>query len=100
AHIDLFAGARIAADTGRPVLDREGAEAAQFDPITPRHGIADLVENGVDDVLDIALEQMRVLRGELFDKFGLDHQRLRLDPPPRAGAGSTCQSRGKPSSGT
>ena len=56
------AGARIAPGAGRPVLDREGAEAAQLDPVAARHRGDDLIEDGVDDVLDVALIEMRVLR--------------------------------------
>jgi hypothetical protein len=78
AHIHLFAGARIASHARRTVLHRKGAEAAQFDAITPRHGIADLIEDGVDDVLDVALEQMRILVGKFLDSSDL------IIPPPGA----------------
>src|ERR1700720_2485270 len=44
-HRDLRAGARIAAGAGRTVLDREGAEAAQLDPVAARHRRDDLPEN-------------------------------------------------------
>ena len=59
-----FARARIAAGAGIPLLDRERAEAAQFDPVASRQGVGDRVENRVDDVLDVALIQMRVLLGD------------------------------------
>src|SRR5690554_1155066 len=78
AHIHLLAGTRIAPDAGWPVLHREGAKAAQFDAITARQSIADLIEDRIDDVLDIALEQMRIFRRKLLDKFRLDHPRLHL----------------------
>src|SRR5688572_8036792 len=42
---DMRAGARIAAGTRRPVLDRERAEAAQLDTVTARERTDDLVEN-------------------------------------------------------
>jgi hypothetical protein len=35
-HRDLGAGARIAPDTRRAILDREGAEAAQLDAVAAR----------------------------------------------------------------
>ena len=70
---DMGAGARIAAGARRALLHREGAEAAQFDPIAARHGGDDLAEDGVDDVLDVALIKMRVLRGNALNEFGLDH---------------------------
>src|SRR5690606_19185562 len=80
AHIDLFAGARITPDARRTILHRKGAKAPEFDPVAPRHRIPDFVEDRIDDILDVTLEQMRVFRGELLDKFGLDHQRLRYPP--------------------
>src|SRR5262245_56662934 len=52
---DVRAGARVAAGAGRTILDGERAEAAQLDAIAPRHGGDDLAENGVDDVLHVAL---------------------------------------------
>src|SRR5690242_19307847 len=58
---DMGAGARIAARTGGPVLDREGAKTAQLDPIAARHRGDYLAQDGVDDVLDVALVEMRVL---------------------------------------
>src|SRR5689334_10931212 len=48
---DMRPGARIASGAGRPVLDREGYEAAQFHPITSRHRSDNLVQDCVDDVL-------------------------------------------------
>src|SRR5665647_2768650 len=70
---DMRAGARIAAGARWPVLDREGAEAAQLDAVTLRHGIGDLAEDGVDDVLDVALIEVGVLGGNALDQLGLDH---------------------------
>src|SRR5690606_32615040 len=75
AHVDLFAGAWIAAHARRAVLDRKGPETAQFHPSATGQGIADLVENGVDDIFDISMEKVRVFRCELFDEFGFDHSR-------------------------
>ena len=42
---------------------------AQFDAITLRHRARDLTQDGVDDVLDVALIEMRVLRGNMLDKL-------------------------------
>ena len=69
----MRAGARIAAGAGRPVLDREGAEAAQLDAVALRHGVGDLAEDGVDDVLDVALIEVGVLGGDALHELGLDH---------------------------
>ena len=101
ADIDLLAGAWIAADAGRPVLHREGAEAAQLDPVATRHGVADLIEDGVDDVLDITLEQMRILVGKFLHELRLDHTAPRRSSTSRVGPhidGPACQSETSPSS--
>src|SRR5438552_19059816 len=57
---DVRASARVAAGAGRTVLDREGTEAAQLDAIAARQGARDFVQDGVDDVLDVALVQVRI----------------------------------------
>src|SRR5207237_1048070 len=62
--LDAVAGARVAADTGVAALHREGAEAAQLDPIAARQGRGDLVEDRGDDDLDVALIEMRVGFGQ------------------------------------
>ena len=51
------------------MLDGESSEAAQFHAVSTRHRRGDLAENRVDDVLDIALVQVRILGGDLLDKF-------------------------------
>src|SRR5947209_7829745 len=73
-HRDVRAGAWIASGPGRAVLDGEGAEAAQLDAVAGRHGRGDLAENGVDDVLHVALIEMRVLRSDTLHELGLDHR--------------------------
>src|ERR1700733_7484547 len=59
---DMGAGARIATGTGRPMLHRERPETAQLDPVAACHGGDDLTQNGVDDILHVALVEVRVLR--------------------------------------
>src|SRR5581483_3602575 len=49
-------------------------EAAQLDAIAARHGSDDLVEDGVDDVLHIALIEMRIGRGDPLNQLELDHR--------------------------
>src|SRR5215468_7304891 len=71
---DMRAGARVAAGAGGAILDRERAEAAQLDPIAARHGGGDLAEDGVDDVFDVALVEMRVLRRDALHELGFDHR--------------------------
>src|SRR5215472_4333587 len=69
----MRAGARIAPGTRRTLLHRKGAEPAQLDAIAARHGGDDLAEDGVDDLLDVALVEMGILRRNTLHKFGLDH---------------------------
>ncbi len=49
----MVAGARIAAEPRLALFDRESAKAAQFNPVAARQRLCDLVENGVDDILDV-----------------------------------------------
>src|SRR5579883_472399 len=74
----MRSGARVAPRAGRTVLDREGAEAAQLDPVAARHRGDDLAQDGVDDVLDIALIEVRILRRDTLHQLGFDH---RCRPP-------------------
>src|SRR5437762_4713128 len=69
----MGAGAWIAAGARRPVLDRERAKTAQFDAIPFCHGLDDLVEDSVHDVLDVALIEMWVLCRDARHKLGFDH---------------------------
>src|SRR5204862_1050007 len=71
---DMRAGARIAPGARRAVLYREGAEAAQLDAVAMRQRRDDLAEDRVDDVLDVTLVKMRVLRRDSLDEFRLDHR--------------------------
>src|SRR5918995_4727627 len=61
--LDRIAGARVAAGAGRPVLDRERAETAQFDAVAVRKRIGDLIEYGADNVFDIPQEKVRITCG-------------------------------------
>ena len=51
------------------LLDGEGAEAAQFDPRTARQGLRDLVEDGGDDALHVAVEEMRVQLADALNQL-------------------------------
>ena len=55
----------------------------------------DLAEDGVDDVLDVALIEMRILRGDALHKFGLDHDPALAALVNRDAGG--CQSAKRPS---
>src|SRR5262249_28270376 len=56
------------------ILDGEGAEAAQLDAVAARHRSDDLAEDGVDDVLHVALIEVRVLRRDALHELGFDHR--------------------------
>src|SRR5690606_887339 len=68
-----LAGSRIAAGAGLAVLDRERAEAPQFDPVAARERLGDLVEDRRDDPLHVALIEMWISLGQPGDQFGLCH---------------------------
>src|SRR5262245_26849712 len=70
---DARAGARVAAFARRPFLDRERPEAAQLDAVAPRQGSRDLAQDGVDDILDIPLIKVRILRCDPLNELGFDH---------------------------
>src|SRR5690242_15058606 len=70
---DMRTGPRISSGTGRTMLDRERAESTQLNPIALRHGAGDFTKDRVDDVLDVALIQMRILSSNSLYEFGLDH---------------------------
>src|SRR5215207_7618240 len=77
-HRNLRAGARISPSAGRAVLGRKDPEPAQFDPISPRQRGSDRIQDSVDDVFDVTLVEMWILRGDALDQFGFDHS-PRLD---------------------
>jgi hypothetical protein len=58
---DPRARARIAADTGRTVPNRENSKATQLHAIAARHRRNDLAENGIDDLIHVTLVEMWVL---------------------------------------
>src|SRR3954471_21709250 len=67
-------GARIAPRARGPMLDRERAETAQFDPIAARQRRNDFVENGIHNILHIPLIEVRVVLGDALHQFGFDHR--------------------------
>src|SRR5438477_11803564 len=74
----VFTGARIATGARWAILHGKCAEAAQFDAIAACQRGDDLVENGVDDVLDIPLVEMRAVLSDALDKLGFDHRNATL----------------------
>ena len=72
-HRHLVAGARIATGAGLPLLGRERAEAPELHPLAAGERVGDLAENGIDDVFDVALIEVRITGGHALHKFRLDH---------------------------
>jgi hypothetical protein len=61
--------ARVAPGPRRTMLDRKVAEAAQFDPVAASHSGDDGVKDGVYDIIDVTMKEVRVLAGNAH-KFG------------------------------
>ena len=70
-----------AAGAGIPLLDRKRAEATQFDPVAPRQGAGDFVEDGGDDPFYVAMEEMRVTFSKPHNQFRLCHPYTSLPVP-------------------
>ena len=56
------------------MLDREGAETTQLDPVAARQRSNDLIKNRIYDILDIPLIKVRVVLGDALNEFGFDHR--------------------------
>ena len=69
----VSAGARVAAGARWALLHRERTEAAQLDAVAARHCGNDLAQDGVDNVLDVALIKVRILLGDFLDQLRFDH---------------------------
>ena len=67
------AGAGVAAGARAAAFHRERAEAAQLDAIAAGERVGDLVEDGGDDPLDVAVIEMRVPLRQLQDQLRLGH---------------------------
>ena len=75
--VDLFAGARIAADAGFAGLDAENAEAAEFDALAATESLLERFEDGFDGLFRLGPAD------ESFGDHGVDdiqlnHTRLRI----------------------
>src|SRR5581483_6896110 len=89
----MRARARIAAGASGTMLDRESTKATQLNSVAARHRAGDLAEDGVEDVLDVALIEMRILSGNPLHKLRLDHG----PALPTHSATGGCQSANRPS---
>jgi hypothetical protein len=67
------ASSRIAPRTCFAELNREGSETPKFDSISPTQRFDHRVEYRVDDLLNVALEKVRVLRGNALYELRFYH---------------------------
>ena len=72
----MLAGARVASYASVALLHGERAKAAQLNAIAARERVADLSEDGVDDVLDVTLVEVGVLVGDPLHKFRFNHEAI------------------------
>ena len=72
-HMNRLTGARVPPNTGIALLHGERAKAAQFNPVTARHRVGDLLKDRVDDPLYIPLIQVWVFVCNLLNQFRTDH---------------------------
>jgi hypothetical protein len=75
-----FAGPRVAADPSLPLLDGEGAEAAQLHPVATRQGGGDLIEDRRHDPFNVCLAKVRVAGGEFRDQVRSGHASSAVRP--------------------
>src|SRR5271165_3924910 len=66
---NFVAGPRIAAGARLALFGRESAEAAQLHPLAAGEGVGNLAENGIDDILDVALVEMRIAGGHALHEL-------------------------------
>lgn len=77
---DMRPSSRIATDPRRSLFHGEGSEPAQLDAVAMGERRDDLAKDRVDDILNIALVKMWVLRGNALNQFGFNH--YSPHPPP------------------
>jgi hypothetical protein len=68
-HRHDSAGSGIAGRSPRANFDIKSSEAAQLNAIASGHRADDLTENGIDDVLDVALVKVRFLASDALDEL-------------------------------
>ena len=59
-----FACTRVAANSRGLLLDGEGTEPTEFDTVTPRQSLCNRLDDGVDEELHLAVDEVRILRGQ------------------------------------
>ena len=60
---------RVAANSRDALPDREGTEPTEFDTVTPRQTISNRLEDGIDEALHLAVDEVRILHCQPHDEF-------------------------------
>jgi hypothetical protein len=80
-HRHLVPGARVSPGVRLMLLCGKSAEAAQLDALAARESVDDLAQNRIDDVLDVALLEVRIASRHALHEFRLDHYASQLAVP-------------------
>jgi len=72
-YLDGTTGSRVAPQARFARFDGEDAKPSQLDTIAIAQRRDDLVEHRVDDALDVAVIEVRVVLSDLLDKLGFNH---------------------------
>jgi len=67
-HRHDAASSWITAPSPLPNFDRKSSEPAQLNAVATSHRADDLIENGIDDILNVALVEVRVLVCDALDE--------------------------------
>jgi hypothetical protein len=77
-HQDVVVGTGVASRPRPALLGQENSEPAELHPIETRERLGNFAEYRVNDILDVALIQMWIARGEPLHQFGLDQDNAPL----------------------
>jgi hypothetical protein len=72
-HWHLCSSSRVPTCPRAALPHRERPEPAKLNPAPSHQRVRDLAQDRVHDRLNLFLVEMRVLRGDAEDQFGLDH---------------------------
>jgi hypothetical protein len=72
---------RVPADARTALFHGKGAEAPELNPVPPRQGIGDLVEDCADDTLHVPVVEVRIQLGYVLYQLGFRHGAIRPDLP-------------------
>ena len=70
-HRNIVAGTGVSPRPRPALLDQENSESAELHPIETRERVGNFAEYRVNDILDVALIQMRIARDGPLHQFGL-----------------------------